>query len=92
MIPNTSPHRIFSDTDPAVEQLLIDLMRKKTATEKLEMVGQLNASLRVLTLSGVRERYPEALEVEIKYKLAEVLFGSELAQKIVCHKSELFCK
>jgi hypothetical protein len=74
--------QLFSDTDPKTESVLITLLREKQPSEKLRMVDQLNASLHILTLSGLRERYPKANEKELKFRLAQLLFGDEVAQKI----------
>ena len=57
-MPDSSQLPLFLDTDPDTESVLITLLRKKQASEKLRMVDQLNASLRTLTLSGLRERLP----------------------------------
>jgi hypothetical protein len=58
------------------------LLREKKASEKLRMVDQLNASLHVLTLSGLHERNPKANEDELRFELAKLLHGEELAIKI----------
>jgi hypothetical protein len=82
MISNNSSLQLFSDTDSETENVLIALLRDKQAAGKLRMVNQLNASVRRLALSGLRERYPECNEIELKLKLAQLLFGTELAQNI----------
>jgi len=79
---DSSRLQLFSDTDPNTESVLITLLRTKPASEKLHMVDQLNATLQILTLSGLRERYPKADENELKFKLAQILHGPDLAQKI----------
>jgi hypothetical protein len=82
MISDNSSPQLFSDTDPETENVLIALLRERQAAGKLRMVNQLNASVRRLALSGLRERYPESNEIELKLKLAQLLFGTELAQNI----------
>jgi len=77
-----SKYQLFSDTDPAAEAVLIGLLRKKQPAEKLRMVNQLNASVRVLTLSGLRQRHPDANQLEIKLRLAQLLLGTDLAAAI----------
>jgi hypothetical protein len=81
-MPDSSQLQLFSDTDPDTESVLITLLRTKQASEKLHMVDQLNASLQTLTLSGLRERHPQSNEHELKFKLAQLLHGTKLAQKI----------
>jgi len=79
---DSSQLQLFSDTNSETESVLIMLLRKKKAFEKLRMMDQLNASLHILTLSGLHERNSTATEDELKFELAKLLHGQELAQKI----------
>jgi len=72
---------LFSDTDPIMESLQIQLWRQASPTRKMNMLAQLNASARTLALAGLRSRYPDSSEAELRYKLAVLLLGEELAQK-----------
>ncbi len=81
-MPDYSQLKLFSDTNSETESVLITLLRKKKASEKIRMVDQLNNTLQVLTLSGLHKRNPKANESELKFKLAKLLHGEELAQKI----------
>lgn len=74
--------RLFEDTSPAAEDKLIELLRQKAPAEKLRMVNQLNAGLRTVAMSGLRLRFPDADEKELKRKLADSLLGPELAERI----------
>jgi hypothetical protein len=56
---------LYSDTDPKMEALQIRLLRESPAWRKMEMLVQLNASARLLALSGLRQRYPGASESEL---------------------------
>lgn len=49
---------------------------------KMEMVAQLNASARLLALTGLRSRFPYASEAELRFKLAVLLLGDDLAHKV----------
>jgi hypothetical protein len=73
---------LFSDTHPRMEALQIQLLRQATPSRKMEMLAQLNASVRLLALSGLRLRYPQASETELRRRLAELLLGEELAHKV----------
>ncbi len=73
---------LYSDTHPKMEALQIKLLREAGASRKMEMLAQLNASARVLALSGLRQRYPNATESELRRRLAGLLLGDELAQKV----------
>ena len=73
---------LYSDTHPKMEALQIQLWRQATPTRKMEMLGQLNASVRTLALMGLRSRYPQAGEAELRRRLAGLLLGEELARKV----------
>jgi hypothetical protein len=73
---------LHSDTDPKMEALQVRLLRKVPPWRKLEMLGQLNSSARLLALSGLRQRYPQAGEGELRRRLAGLLLGEELARKV----------
>jgi len=72
----------YSDTLPKMEALQIQLLRQVTPSRKLEMLAGLNASARMLALIGLRSRYPQADENELKRRLACLLLGEELAHKV----------
>ncbi len=72
----------LSDTHPKIRALQIELLRKVTPARKLEMMAELNASVRLLALSGLRSRYPHAKERELRRRLAGLLLGEELASKV----------
>lgn len=73
---------LFSDTHPKMEALQIHLWRKASPTQKMNMLAQLNASVRMLALAGLRRQYPQAGEAELRRKLAGLLLGEELARKV----------
>jgi hypothetical protein len=73
---------LYSDTHPKVEALQIELWRQASPTRKMHMLAQLNASVRMLALTGLRSRYPNATETELRRRLADLLLGEELARKV----------
>jgi len=73
----------YSDTDPKIEALQVQLLRTAPPWRKMEMLAGLNASARSLALAGLRLRYPDASEDEIRRCLAKLLLGSELSQKVL---------
>jgi hypothetical protein len=73
---------LSSDTNPKMEALQIQLWRQASPTRKMNMLAQLNASARLLALTGLRSRYPNANEAELRRKLADLLLGEELAHKV----------
>jgi hypothetical protein len=60
---------------------LIELMRKAPPWRKLELVAQLNETVRLLALSGLRQQYPDATPEELQRLLADLLLGPELAER-----------
>ena len=73
---------LYSDTDPKVEAMQIKMWRQASPTRKMHMLAQLNASVRILALAGLRSRYPNATETELRRRLADLILGEELARKV----------
>ena len=49
---------------------------------KMQMLAQLNRSAQMLAMTGLRSQYPHASETELRRRLAGLLLGEELAQKV----------
>jgi hypothetical protein len=73
---------LSSDTHPKMEALQIRLWRQASPTQKMHMLAQLNASVRMVAMAGLRSRHPQANEAELRRRLAGLLLGDELAQKV----------
>lgn len=73
---------LYSDTHPKMEALQIQLWRQASPTHKMQMLAQLNASIRMLALAGLRSRFPQASEKELRRRLAGLLLGEEIACKV----------
>ncbi len=73
---------LSSDTHPKMEALQIQLWRQTSPTRKMYMLAQLNASARTLALTGLRSRYPQETEAELRRRLADLLLGEDLARKV----------
>ena len=73
---------LSSDTHSKMETLQIQLWRQASPTRKMQALAQLNASVRLLALTGLRSRFPNANETELRFKLAGLLLGDELAGKV----------
>lgn len=73
---------LSTDTHPKMEALQIQLWRQASPTRKMNMLAQLNASVQVLALAGLRSRYPQASQAMLRRKLADLLLGEELACKV----------
>lgn len=70
-----------SDTTPEAHRVHIELMRGAPAWRKLELAAELYESLKLVALAGLRSRHPDAPESEIRRRLADVLLGTELAER-----------
>ena len=72
----------LSDTSPDAEEVLLRLIRKAPPWRKLELVSDLNRTLRELVLSELAESYPGKSDEELRSLLAERLYGAEVAGAI----------
>jgi hypothetical protein len=73
---------LSNDTSPEAEMVLINLLRRAPAWRKFKMVGDLNATVKQFALQGIRQRYPDADEIAVRRRLADILLGEELAAKV----------
>lgn len=73
---------LSSDTHPDIEALQVELWRQASPTHKMNQLAQLNAAARLLALAGLRSQHPQASESELRFKLARLLLGDELAHKV----------
>jgi hypothetical protein len=73
---------LSSDTHPKMEALQIELWRQASPTRKMNMLAQLNASARLLALTGLRTQNPDASDAELRYKLAVLILDEDLARKV----------
>ena len=71
---------MLTDTRPEAEAVLIELLRQAPPWRKLAQVGQMNATVRLLLIQGLRQRHPDADESEIQRRLASLLLGQEVAE------------
>ena len=62
--------------------MLIRLLREAPPWRKLEMVDQLNQSVKMLALAGLRQRYSNDGENHLNRRLVDLLLGDELAFKV----------
>jgi len=71
----------LADLRPEAEKVQIELLRQAPAWRKLEMVAQMNLTVRTLALCGLRQRHPNASPEELRRRLADLLLGPELAAR-----------
>ena len=72
----------LSDTHRDAERVQIELMRQAPPWRKLHLLGQLNQTVKLMALSGLRQRHPQATEEELRRRLADLLLGAELAAQV----------
>lgn len=73
---------LYSDTDPRIEQMQIELIRRMPSWKKMSMVDGLNEAVKNLALTGIKQRYPTATPEQIHRMLADLMLGEELARKV----------
>ncbi|MBI5302275.1 MAG: hypothetical protein HY868_09065 [Chloroflexi bacterium] len=73
---------LSADTTTEAERVQIELLRRAPSWRKMEMVGELNQTVRMLALAGLRERYPDASDAELQRRLADLLLGEKLAARV----------
>jgi hypothetical protein len=78
---------LFPDTRPEAEAVLIRLLREAPSWRKLEMVDQLNQSVKLLALTGLKKRYPDENETQLHRRMADLILGEELARKVYGSRS-----
>ena len=76
---------LSSDTHPAMEALQIRLIRQMPPWKKIAIVDGLNETVKTLAINGIRERHPDATPEQVRYLLAELRIGAELARKVYAH-------
>ncbi len=78
------------DTPPDVEQMQIEGMRRFTPEQRFEMAAMLTRFTFSLSWEGLRRRYPDLHEDELRIVWCRLLYGPELAERVaayIAHKS-----
>lgn len=71
----------LSDTSPKIEHMQLEQLRQMPPWRKLALVAEMNETVRVLTLAGLRQRYPNDLALQQRRRMADLLLGPELAAR-----------
>ena len=69
------------DTHPTARRVQIELLRSASPWRKVQLWDGLNQGARWLALAGLRSRYPQAGQAELRRRLAELLLGADLATR-----------
>ena len=70
------------DTTPEIEEMQIARLRQMRAHHKLAQVSRMTRAVHSLALAGLRHRYPEDTPLQRQRRLASLLLGDALAQRI----------
>ena len=76
------PSTPLTDTSPAAERLQIELMQQAPSWRKAYLVGQMTESVRLLALTGLRQRHPSATPEQLRRMLADLWLGPRLAARV----------
>jgi hypothetical protein len=71
-----------SDTSPDIERLQVETLRHMPPHRKLALVGEMSQTVRVLALTGLRQRHPDDTPAQRQRRLADLLLGPELAARV----------
>lgn len=71
-----------SDTSPAAFARYHELLRRMPRERRLEAAMRLSMGVRALVIAGLRQKYPEAGEQELRVHLAVRLYGRACAERL----------
>jgi len=73
---------MLEDTAAEPERRYFALLRGQTPAARLRKAVSLSRAVRQLALAGLRDRYPEAGDAELRVRLAVILYGRPVAERI----------
>ena len=73
---------LTADTTADVEQRQVDVWRRLSPREKLQLVSDTTCAMVNLSLAGIRSRHPQASERECFLRLAAILLGVDTARRV----------
>jgi hypothetical protein len=73
---------MLSDTHPDAERVQIELIRKKTVSERFALVRSLTAFTIELSQRAIANANPHLSPDELRLKYIEFVYGKELAQRV----------
>jgi hypothetical protein len=72
----------LDDTSSDAERVLIDLARATPVWRKFEQVAETSETCRAFAMAGLRDRYPEASEEELRRRLAALVLEREVVIRV----------
>ena len=76
------PARLFADTAPEAEEVLLCIYRQMPPWRKLELVDDAIRTSRQLAMMGLRLRHPGESPDRLRRRLLGLVLGETLAEKI----------
>ena len=73
---------LSADTPRHVREIQIELLNRMPTWRKLQLVDDLNRTVKQLALAGLRERHPGDSPELLQRRLADLLLGPELAATV----------
>ena len=70
------------DTEKSAEKAQLEVLKALPAWKKLELLDEACQTTRTVMMAGLRSRFPEAPEAEIRRKLMDLLVGEEIAERV----------
>jgi hypothetical protein len=70
------------DTAPAVAARYHQRIGALPGARRLDMAAQLSAGVRAMAEAGLRHRHPKASDEEIRCRLAALLYGRRVAERL----------
>ena len=72
----------LEDTTPEAERVIIELARATPVWRKFEQVAETTETCRAFAMAGLRERYPEATQEELRRRLAALVLDRETVIRV----------
>ena len=71
------PSRLFDDTSPEAEEVLIEGYRRMSPASKLQKVGELTRAVQQMALARIRAEHPAADARELRLRLASLWIDAD---------------
>ena len=73
---------MYQDTESRQLARYIELLRAQPPAERLRQAGELTDAVRHLAVLGIRQRHPQADELEVRVRFAQLLYGPKVARRL----------
>ena len=69
------------DTTPEIEKIQISLIRKTSIAKRISLLRSISQTAIMLSRRAIMRANPELSEEDIKYKIIEYHYGSDLSER-----------